>query len=250
MKRSPFPATPFPRIIGALEHPLPLMAAFLLLALAVGISWTWDRLTLSAIGVLFFLLLPRPSARPFLLLARFTPLLILVMLIHAFPWRGFEGGIPWRYDAGGWLRGLLALSRFAFWILLSARALESLHPAALMSRLPSNPRLARWALVPVMAFSFLDFFLREAFLLEKAWRARGGASGRSSKRAHWPALLLPLFRGMLARGETLAEALAVRRFPERWAGGAKLPWRGASLARLAAAAIVLILVWSRRQVGA
>ncbi len=249
MKRSPFPATPFPRIVGALEHPLPLMCAFLLLAVAVGISWTWDRLALSAMGVLFFLLLPRPSARPFLLLARFTPLLILVMLIHAFPWRGFEGGIPWRYDAGGWLRGLLALSRFAFWILLSARALEGLHPAALMSRLPANPRLARWALVPVMAFSFLDFFLREAFLLEKAWRARGGASGRSSNRAHWPALLLPLFRGMLARGETLAEALAVRRFPERWAGGAKLPWRGASLARLAAAAIVLILVWTSKQVG-
>jgi len=236
--------------MGALEHPFPLMLAFFLLAIAVGISWTWDRLALSAIGVLFFLILPRPNAGPFFLLARFTPLLILVMLIHAFPWRGFEGGFPWRYDAGGWLRGLLALSRFAFWILLSARALEGLHPAALMSRLPTNPRFARWALVPVMAFSFLDFFLREAFLLEKAWRARGGAFGRRSKRAHWPALLLPLFRSMLARGETLAEALAVRRFPARWAGGAKLPWRALSITRLAGAVLFLVLVWTRKQVGA
>ncbi len=242
MKRSPFPGTPFPSAPALMEHPLPILAAFLLLALAVGLSWTWDRLALSATGVLLFLLLPRPSTRPWLLLARFAPLLALVMLIHIFSWRGFGEGAPWRYDAGGWLRGLLALSRFAFWILLSARVLESLHPAALMSRLPRNPKLARWALVPVMAISFLDFFLREAFLLEKAWRARGGDTLR---KAHWPALLLPLFRGMFARGETLAEALAVRGFPEGWAGGEKLPWRAASLIRFAGAALVLALVWAR-----
>ncbi len=248
MKRSPFPRTPFLNDPGGAEHPLPLMAAFLLLALAVGLSWTWLRLAASGAGVLIFLFLPRPSSRPWTLILRFSPLLIIVMLIHVFPWRGFGEGLPWTHDSTGWTRGLLALSRFALWILLSARVLEGLHPAALMARLPKNPHLARWALVPVMAFGFLDFFLREAFLLEKAWRARGGVSGL--RKSHWPSLLLPLFRGMLARGDTLAESLALRRFPERWAGGAKLPWRVSSLARFGIAALVLVLVWTEPWLGA
>jgi hypothetical protein len=248
VKRSPFPWTPFHGNPGRVENPLPLMVAFLFLALAVGLSWTWMRLAASSAGVLVFLILPRPSLRALGLLLRFLPLLIIVMLIHVFPWRGFGEGLPWFHDSSGWMRGLLALSRFALWIILSARVLEGIHPAALMSHLPRNPRLARWALVPVMAFGFLDFFLREAFLLEKAWRARGGSN--SLRHSHWPSLLLPLFRGMLSRGDRLAESLALRSFPRRWAGGEKLRWSVSSLSRFAIALLILALVWSEPWISA
>jgi len=246
MRRSPFPATPFSSLPeGGAEHPLPMLLAFLMLALAVGFSWTWSRLAVAAAGAIVFLLLPRPGGRPWRLLLGFSPLLVVVFILHLFPWRGFAAGFPFAFDGTAWPRGLMAFSRFGLWILLSARALEGLHPAALMARLPSKAVLARWALVPVMAFGFLDLFLREAFHLEKAWRSRGGARG-GLRAAAWPALLLPLFRGMITRADTLAESLAIRRFPERWAGGRPLPWRPASLVRMALAALVLAAVWLQR----
>ena len=75
-------------------------------------------------------------------------------------------------------------------------------------------------LVPMLAVSFLGLMTREAFLLERGWQARGGAGrkGRWYLGAHWPSLILPLFRNLMARGDTLAEALELRSFPNRWAG--------------------------------
>ncbi len=109
---------------------------------------------------------------------------------------------PWYFGPDGLRWGLTGAARMGLWILVSARCLESLHPAALLARLPRDRRWARRLLVPLLAFSFLDLMIREAWLLERAWRARGGAgaSGGLGRAAHWPSLILPLFRNLLARG--------------------------------------------------
>jgi energy-coupling factor transporter transmembrane protein EcfT len=221
MNRPVFPPSPF-SLQGAevTVHPVVLITGFAALSLAIGFAWTPDRLPPVAAGVAIWLLLPRPAWRPLLVSLRFLPLLLLVPLLHCVIWQGWQGGSPLGWDSSRWTTGLMASVKIAMWILVSARALDRLHPADLLARLPRHPRLARVMLVPMLAVSFLGLMTREAFLLERSWQARGGAGrkGRWYLGAHWPSLILPLFRNLMARGDTLAEALELRSFPNRWAG--------------------------------
>ncbi len=251
-RRRVFPPSPLPTLlpIGS-AHPLPVLGAFLLLSLGVGLAWTPRQLLPAIAGVLLLLLLPAPGGAAWRALARFAPLLVLVPLLHGLAWRGFAAGpLPWRFDVGGLERGLLAALRLGLWILVSMRTLERLHPAALLARLPASPRLARLWLAPLLALSWLELAYREAFLLERAWRARGGGGGRGPVAAQWPALLLPLFRNLLARGDALADSLTLRRFPERWAGSPRpAPAPGELLPLLAAAAAFAAVLWLRQEGG-
>jgi len=243
--RPVFPPSPLPAAgRAAPAHPGPALAAFLGASLAVGLAWTPGALAAAAAGVLLLLLLPAPSAFAWRALARFAPLLVLVPLLHALDWRGF-GAWPalWQLERAGLRSGALAALRLALWILISERTLERLQPAALLARLPVSPRLARLALAPLLAVGWFELALGEAFLLERAWRARGGGG----RLAHWPALLLPLFRNLLARGDALADSLALRRFPERWAGAPRpLPAPRELLPALAGGGALLAVLLLRR----
>ena len=246
MKRSAFPPSPFPGDLrGEPEHPLPPFLAFLLLSAAIGLSADPAALGACALGVLFLVLWPRPSLRPLQGLLAFAPLLLAIPFFHLLDWRGFQGSwrLPWVLQMNALGRGLLAAGRMGLWILLAARTLDHLHPAALMARLPSRSRWARRCLAPVLALSWLDLMIREAWLLERAWRARGG----SWRWAALPALLVPLFRNLLARSETLAESLSLRRFPERWAASPaiRLSWREAPALAVCAAVLIWQLSWGR-----
>ena len=227
-RRAAFAPSPLPPLpAGGAANPAPPLISFAALSISVGLAWTTGRLAACALAVGFYLIWPSPSARPLRILLRFLPLLLLVPLLSLFAWRGFDGQLrsPWLFLPDALPRGLAGAARMGLWILVSARCLESLHPAALLARLPRSARWARRLLVPLLAFSFLDLMIREAWLLERAWRARGGAGrvGGGRLAAHWPSLILPLFRNLLARADTLAEALELRRFPDRWAGA---PARG------------------------
>ncbi len=253
MKRGAFPPSPLPALLpGGAAHPGWALLAFALLSLAVGLAWTPLQLLPALLGTLCYLLRPLPVFRAYRAVLVFLPLLLLLPLIHLLDWVGFaaEGSIPWRIEPAGFGRGLQMSLRLGLWILISARSIERLHPAALLARLPRRPRLARLMLAPMLALSWLELILREAWLLERAWRARGGLSGADGRRrlpgAHWPSLLLPLFRNVMARADTLAEALEIRRFPERWAGAPRLPRTGADLLPPLGALIVLLLtLWIR-----
>lgn len=251
MRRAAFPPSPLPASLPELTaHPGLTLAVFALLSLSVGMAWTLRQLLPAVAGCLLWLLWPGPRFSAWPSLRPFLPLLLLVPLFHIMDWVGFAlaDPLPWRYAPEGWGRGLQLALRLGLWILISARSLERLHPAALLARLPRQPRLARRLLAPLLALSWLELSLREAWLLERAWRSRGGAGRGLARRAmHWPSLLLPLFRNLLARGDTLAAALAIRRFPTRWAGA---PRQGASLSdllsALAALALLLLTLWIRR----
>lgn len=249
MKRSAFPPSPLPALLPErTAHPGLALLVFAALSLSVGLSWTPKQLLPALIGALVYLFLPFPAFRSWRAATAFAPLLLLLPLFHVLDWVGFAEGsrLPWRYDATGWSRGLQLTLRLSLWILISARSLERLHPAALLSRLPRNPRLARILLAPLLALSWLELVLREAWLLERGWRSRGGASGGRWRGAHWPSLILPLFRNVLARGDTLAEALTLRRFPERWAGAPRrAPGASDLLPALGALALLLITLWMR-----
>lgn len=248
-RRGVFPPSPLPALPPQVNaHPLPVLGAFVLLSLAIGLAWTPAQLAAAIAGVLLVLLLPAPGGAAWRALARFAPLLALVPLLHGLDWRGFAAGpLPWRVDPQGLERGLLAALRLGLWILISMRTLERLHPAALLARLPASPRLARLWLAPLLAFSWLELAYREAFLIERAWRARGGAGGRGPAAAQWPALLLPLFRNLLARGDALADSLTLRRFPARWAGSPRPAPAPAELLPLAAAVAACAgVLWLRR----
>jgi hypothetical protein len=92
----------------------------------------------------------------------------------------------------------------------------------------------------------LELALRESWLLERAWRARAG----KGRRPHWPALILPLFRNLLARSETLSESLALRRFPQRWAGNPAPALRPVDLApALLGTAALLAVIFLGRSAG-
>jgi len=251
-RRQVFPPSPLATALPAgSAHPLPVLAAFLLLSLGVGLAWTPGQLAPAIAGALLLLLLPAPGGAAWRALARFAPLLALVPLLHALDWRGFSAGpLPWRFEAAGLRQGLLVALRLGLWILISMRTLERLHPAALLARLPASPRLARLWLAPLLALGWLELAYREAFLLERAWRARGGAGGRGPAAAQWPALLLPLFRNLLARGDALADSLTLRRFPARWAGAPRpAPAPSELLPLLAAAAAFAAVLWLRRGGG-
>ena len=228
---------------GGPAHPLPLLLAFAALSLAVGFAWTWPRLLAASAAVLLWLLWPAPSRRPWRGLLFFLPMILLVPLLHGLQWRGFAGGLPWTWESAALLRGTQSALRLALWILVSARALERLGGSACMIRLPRNRRLARFFLAPVLALACLELSLREAWLLERAWRARGGLEGRNWRAAHWPSLILPLFRNLLARADGLAESLELRRFPSLWAGEAlRLPGLG-DILPLVPVLVLLIWLW-------
>jgi len=247
VRRSAFAPSPYPLELPALAaHPGLLLVAFALLSLAIGLAWTPGRLVVAAVGVLALTLWPEPSPRPLRVLAGFVPLLVLVPVFHLLAWRGFggEARLPWTWDASALSSGFISAARMALWILISARVIGRLHPAAFLARLPARPRLARSAIPMVLALSFLDLLIREAWLLERARRARGLSRGGARRALHWPALLLPLFRNVLARADTLADALVLRRFPERWAGH-PLPRASAGdlfSAALALAALLAVLM--------
>ncbi len=251
MKRSAFPPSPLPALLPErTAHPGLALSVFVALSLAVGMAWTPRQLLPATAGALIYLFLPSPVFRSWRAPLAFLPLLLLLPLFHVLDWVGPSEGrlMPWRYDATGWSRGLQLTLRLSLWILISARSLERLHPAALLSRLPRNPRLARRLLAPLLALSWLELVLREAWLLERGWRARGGigARGGGLRGAHWPSLILPLFRNVLARGDTLAEALTLRRFPERWAGAPRgAPGAGDLLPFVGAVILLLITIWMR-----
>jgi energy-coupling factor transporter transmembrane protein EcfT len=247
VKRSAFPPSPLPaELPGRAAHPGWTLLAFALLSLAVGLAWTPRQLLPALLGSLLYLVLPLPAFRAYRAVLAFLPLLLLLPLFHLLDWVGFaaEGVLPWRIEAAGLARGLQLSLRLGLWILISARSIERLHPAALLARLPRRPRLARMMLAPLLALSWLELILREAWLLERAWRARGGV--RRLSGAHWPSLLLPLFRNVMARADILAEALEIRRFPERWAGAPSRE-RGAAdlLPPLGALIVLLVTLWIR-----
>ena len=254
MRRAAFPPLPFPAELPAAgAHPGLALVTFAAASLAVGLAWTPPRLALAAALVVLLAVWPRPGRRPLRALLAFAPLLVLIPLFHVLPWRGFAGAWrwPWAYDAGAWPRGLAAAARMGLWLLLTARTLDRLHPAACLASLPRRPRLARMALAPVLALSLLELSLREAFLLERAWRARGGAGQGRLGAAHWPSLLVPLFRGVLGRADTLADSLRLRRFPERWAAPtARAPGAGDLLPAILAAAALAVLLLPRGPFGA
>ncbi|MBN2169949.1 MAG: hypothetical protein JW819_01355 [Candidatus Krumholzibacteriota bacterium] len=247
MRRAAFPPLPFPAELPAAgAHPALALITFAAASLVVGLAWSPARLALAAAAITVLLAWPRPSRRPLRALLTFAPLLALIPLFHVLPWRGFAGAgrWPWAYDPAAWPRGLLAAARMGLWILLTARTLDRLHPAACLAALPRRPRLARLALAPLLALSLLELSLREAFLLERAWRARGGAGRGRLRAAHWPSLLVPLFRNVLGRADALADSLRLRRFPARWAAPvAAGPGAGDLLpAALAAAALAALLL--------
>jgi energy-coupling factor transporter transmembrane protein EcfT len=221
-----------------------LFLGFAALSLSLGLVYSPAPLAMVAGAILLYLCWPAPSARPLRQLLLFAPLLALLPLLHALSWRGLEGAWrwPWTLVPGGWIRGLLAAARLALWILLAARILDRLRPADLMARLPRRPALARLLLSGLLAFSWLELIHREAWLLERAWRARLRGGEGPARIAVWPRLMLPLFRNLIARGDQLADSLAMRRFPLRWAGRPQpaLDWRDAPPAALALA----VLAWS------
>lgn len=244
-RRPVFPPSPLPALQPArVPHPAPVLAAFLSASLAVGLAWSGPALAAAAAGALLLVLLPRPGLLAWRGLARFAPLVLLVVLLQGLDWQGFAAWPAlWQLERAGFGRGLQAALRLALWILISARTLERLHPAALLARLPASPRAARLALAPLLAVGWLELALGEAFLLERAWRARGGGG----RLAHWPSLLLPLFRNLLARGDALADSLALRRFPARWAGAPRpLPGPGELLPALAGGAALIAVLLLRR----
>lgn len=247
MKRSAFAPSPLPAELPArVPHPGPVLLGFVLLSLALALAGPPAQLLPAGVALAALLLLPRPRVDALRVLLGFLPLLVLLPLLRALDWRGFgDGPWPWRLAAAGWSQGLQLALRLALWILISALTLTRLHPAALLARLPASPRLARLWLAPLLALSWLSLTLREAWLLERAWRARGGRRGW--RAAHWPSLLLPLFRNLLARGDALADSLTLRRFPDRWAGRARPRPRPVEfLPALLAAAALLGLLWMQR----
>lgn len=244
-RRPVFPPSPLPALLPArVPHPAPALVAFLASSLAVGLAWSAAALAAAAAGALLLVLVPRPGRLAWRALARFAPLVVLVVLLQALDWRGLSAWPAlWQLDRAGLGRGAQAALRLALWILISARTLERLHPAALLARLPASPRGARLALAPLLAVGWLELALGEAFLIERAWRARGG----SGRFAHWPSLLLPLFRNLLARGDALADSLVLRRFPERWAGAPRpRPSPGDLLPVLAGGAALIAVLLLRR----
>ncbi len=249
MKRGAFPPSPLPAELPArASHPGWTLLAFALLSLAVGLAWTPRQLLPALLGSLLYLFMPSPAFRAYRSVLAFLPLLVILPLFHLLDWVGFsaEGLLPWRVDSAGLGRGLWISLRLALWILISARSIERLHPAALLARLPRSPRLARMMLAPLLALSWLELILREAWLLERAWRSRGGLGSRRLPGAHWPSLLLPLFRNVMAQADTLAEALEIRRFPDRWAGAPR-QMHGATdlLPPLGALIVLLLTLWFR-----
>ncbi|MCP4546163.1 MAG: hypothetical protein GY835_06830 [bacterium] len=244
MRRSAFAPTPYTAEADASNaHPAFLILTFCAVSLSIGFAWTPDKLLVVTIGVGLFLGWPAPNLRPLKVLLGFLPLLLLVPLMHCLVWRGFGEGLPWRWEPTRVTLGLTAAARLALWILISARAIGRLHPAACLARLPRNNRFARLMLAPMLALSCLSLMVREAFLLERAWRARGGMRGRNLRAAHWPSLLLPLFRNLLARSESMADSLQVRGFPERWAGSPLAPPRAGDI--LPSLMSILLLIWIR-----
>ncbi|MDP6419563.1 MAG: energy-coupling factor transporter transmembrane component T [Candidatus Krumholzibacteria bacterium] len=225
MKRPVFPASPFHGVLsGRAESGTALFLAFLFFSVSIARAASLGSLGIPALALFLFHLFPSPSFRSLRMLPVFLPLLVLASLFSLLEWTGMSSGvIPWSIRAGAIPQSLLQVSRFLLWILLVSRCLELFSPLSLMSRLPRGRRWARLALMPILAFSFLDLFFAEAHSLRSAWLARGGGG----RKAHWPSLLLPLFRGMLSRAEQLSESLAMRRFPDSWAGSSLRPlqWR-------------------------